>query len=979
MKKLIYIGTILLSSFVFQSVFGQHIVRVSFNDEIILTADEYTGDIQWQISNDNVNWTDIPGANEATYTAIITQVFTYYRTQITALETNCIPHHSESITLEVHETLLWSREDTWGDGGKPQEGDEVIIPENKHIILDENPPALGGLTIHGTLEFDNQDLELTSEWIMVHGTFRIGYEDALFQNEAIITLNDLDMEASQMNMGTRGIMVMGGNLELHGATPDVLWTKINEHAESGSTSLSLLENVAWQVDDEIIIAPTDYYEAGFGASITQRTSITNVNNNLIGLSEGLNAFRWGLLQYPTEGGMSLTPDNLVTPPVPDTSENTTPLVLDERAEVANISRNIVIQSPDDDLWNDEGFGVHTMIMPESVAHVEGVEFRRAGQRARARRYPFHWHMLSYSGTETLEDANGQYLRSSTVNISENRGIVIHGTNGVLVQNNIVYNVRGHGIFLEDAVERRNIIDGNLVMMVRNPNWGDELMQHEVGNGSGSSGFWISNPDNTITNNIVADAQTHGYWLAFPERAFGSSSEVLGESGLPIIPNRILFGVFDNNTAHSNQADGVHLDNPQIDDAGNTDPRPYWSSTDGITTGPPYDALRRFSLSRFKVWKHQSNGSWDRAILSDIYEVVSADNSGRFFAGFGIDGVIERSLVVGTSLNHLMNGTDRPPTADGQFGSNSSTPTAFATYHGDFSIRNNIVINFPISDDLTRSGVFASDDYYLRPIEKSHIKNSGNLIIQSHYGIKQEAFADYLTFASALWDPYGFWGPEDNYIVYDDPFLTHGKTITTIDPGADIIGGVSVEGPFYGFSGFVLNGIGSTPPQNLPYADFMAIHVRRLDPSDLSNEIATWDVTEANSAWALAHMRDFATVPEGIYELTFPGQASPPTDFQMHVENMLEATDTQVIGIEFDGTLPDPFVQIRRNNGWHINETYQQVGSLQEVRDSEGATWWRDTSNDRIWLKIRGGVWQPRDGDNFVDETYQQMVLRITYP
>src|SRR5690606_9237609 len=119
----------------------------------------------------------------------------------------------------------------------------------------------------------------------------------------------------------------------------------------------------------------------------------------------------------------------------------------------NLTRNIVIQAPDDNLWRNQGFGVHIMVMPNSTARLDGVEIRRGGQRGRLRRYPFHWHMLSYAGTETYMDAGGQYIRNSSVNSSANRGIVIHGTNGVIVQNNVLYDIQGHAIFTEDAVER----------------------------------------------------------------------------------------------------------------------------------------------------------------------------------------------------------------------------------------------------------------------------------------------------------------------------------------------------------------------------------------------------------------------------------------------------------------------------------------------------------------------------------------------
>lgn len=941
-------------------------------DTLQLNADEYRGNIQWQFSSDSSSWGDLANEINSTLKVAVIQFPSYYRAKVT--EEGCDDHFSEVVAVDGNlNALLWSDAATWG-GTKPSNGDEVVIPEGQYIILDENPPALGGLTINGTLQFAEQDLELESEWIIVHGTFRIGYESDPFEQSAILTLNDSDTEADNMGMGTRGLLVMGGQLELHGMAPQVIWTKINEHAEAGSTALKLIESVDWNVGDEIVIAPTDYYQAGNRVSVTQKVALTALDNDGLTIADGLNANRWGLLQYPSNSGMSLDEADLAIAP---SSSGETPLVLDERAEVGNLSRNIVIQAPDDDLWNSQGFGVHTMIMPGSSAHVEGVEFRRAGQRGRIRRYPWHWHILSYDGEETLSDATGQYFRKNTINESANRGIVIHGTNGVLVQDNIIFNTRGHGIFTEDAVERRNTIDHNLVLHVRNPEFGDQLMEHEIGS-FGSSGFWIANPDNYVTNNVSADCQTFGYWLAFPTRPFGPNSNVLADDGQLLRPNRLLFGVFDNNTAHSNGNDGLHLDDPQIDDDGNTSPVQYWSTTDGRTDfgTNSFENLKRFELTRFKTWKNLDNGSWDRGVWTDMIEFVSADNCGRFFAGSGAEGVIERGLVVGTSLNFMMNGTGRPAVADFQFFP-SSAPVAFATYHSAFSMRDNILVNFQV-DKYDRAGVFSSDDYYLRPVEKGMIRNTGNLFIESHPGVKLTAADPYFTLASALWDPYGFWGPENNFVVYDDPFLTHGKTIHTLELGTEIAGGVSVTGPFYGFSAFVLHGVGNTPPQGSPDSDLMAIHVDRFDPDDLDNSVASWDVISAQPGWSLNHMRDFATSPDGIYELTFPDETIDPTDFLFEAENMLEETDLQIIGVQFDGDI-DPVVYIQQEKNANNFHVYAMVNSMQEVADSQGETWWQDKVNNRVWIKIRGGRWVENEFDTGFEATINEKMQLLIRP
>lgn len=613
------------------------------------------------------------------------------------------------------------------------------------------------------------------------------------------------------------------------------------------------------------------------------------------------------------------------------------------------------------------------------ARLEGVEIQRGGQRGRLGRYPMHWHMLSYSGTATLPDAQGQYFRKSVVNESRNRGVVIHGTNGLVISGNIIYNIEGHGIFTEDAVERRNVIDSNLVLHVRNPQVPPQnaLKRHEVG-GRGSSGFWISNPDNIVTNNLAADCGTNGFWLPFPAQPWGLCSSVLAEDGLLLNPSRTLFGKFEGNVSHSNGQEGIMLDFVEINNNGDVYPHSYHSTTDGRDEVWPYPTLRRFHLTKYQTWKNGSNGMWDRSLWASNIGVVSADNCGRFFGGAGDLGLISHSLAVGTSLNHLMNNTDRPAQADFSGTYSSSAPAAFATYHSTFDIRNNIAINFPPVANQ-RTGVFATDDYYIRPVEKGQVRNPNNLIINSHPGVRLRAPFNYFSLAGALYDPWGIWGPAGNYVVYDDPYFTYGKTTTPIAPSLAVSGGVSVSGPFYGFQGFVLHGVGNTPPQSQPYYPLMGIHVRRLDPLTMQ-EVAAFTLAPGTQGGALANMRHFATTPDGVYELTFPQEAAAPTNFQMYVENMRDSTDLQLICIQFDGDL-NPSVQMQ--SGGNL-EVYNAVNSLEAVRSSTGRTYWQDKAADRVWIMLRGGSWRywtsnPQTPIPPDDLLYEPTAIRVFQP
>ncbi len=85
----------------------------------------------------------------------------------------------------------WSDPATWPNRKVPVAGDKVTIAQGKEVVLDVSPPALGGLSIDGKLSFaNNADLELTTEWIMLHGELEIGTEARPHTRKATITLTN---------------------------------------------------------------------------------------------------------------------------------------------------------------------------------------------------------------------------------------------------------------------------------------------------------------------------------------------------------------------------------------------------------------------------------------------------------------------------------------------------------------------------------------------------------------------------------------------------------------------------------------------------------------------------------------------------------------------------------------------------------------------------------------------------------------------
>lgn len=842
----------------------------------------------------------------------------------------------------------WSQAESWG-GAVPVEGEDVVIPAGTQIALDTNTPPLGSLSINGSLEFCRQDLALTSDWIMLHGELRIGSEAEPFEQNATITLTGDNPEESVMDMGTRGIMVMGGRLELHGQPPETRFARINQHAEAGTNQLVMELAPDWQIGDEIVIAPTDYYGVGH----TEAFTIAAIEGNQITLSDPLAVARWGRLQYLTSQGMALTPDASVVFPHEDM-----PTVLDERAVVGNLTRNIVIQAPDDALWQEEGFGAHLMIMNlSSEIHVQGVEFSRVGQAGRLGRYPWHWHILSYAadGSE-LGDAQGHYFRNNSVHDSANRCVTIHATNGIVVEGNVCYNISGHGIFFEDGTERRNRVENNLVLRNRGVPVELSIKSNEVnaggrplpqgGGGRGSSGIWATNPDNIVRGNHMADADGFGLWLAFPNAPVGATKNV------PIVPSRLAFGNFDNNIMHSNRLEGVNFDFAEIDDEGTVRGGRYVSTTDGALRYNQHTILD-FEINGLQIWKNRLGAIWSRSVQPHFHGFTVADNEDIAFDGQGIEGEISRSLLIGTSLNHP---TPRP-------NPEAYAPTAFATYHSQFDIHHNVVMEYPLVPGEI-SGMFNTDDYYLRAVDKGQRRNNDNLLIRSHGGYRVPHTAPYFSLAGAVWDPHGIWGAEGNYFVYDEPFFTHNADCDTVAPGTEAVGGVSCSGEYYGIDNFLFNSINAQ--------DLMAIRVTRFDEQFPDQVI---DVFEVGSAPGenFDHMRDFAARENGIFLLEFP-ESELQSDVAIDVNNMSQDSDRFVLGIQFDGTEPAQVFAstffsryLREDYALQADDdfkrTYTALDSRQAVIESDGGTYYQDVENNIVWVHLVGGMNPRFDPEN----------------
>lgn len=74
--------------------------------------------------------------------------------------------------------MRFSDEVTWGGDIPPIEGDFVVVPEGKTLLMDITPPELHTIIVEGTLIFEDvKDLELSVGFLIVNnGRFIAGTE-----------------------------------------------------------------------------------------------------------------------------------------------------------------------------------------------------------------------------------------------------------------------------------------------------------------------------------------------------------------------------------------------------------------------------------------------------------------------------------------------------------------------------------------------------------------------------------------------------------------------------------------------------------------------------------------------------------------------------------------------------------------------------------------------------------------------------------
>lgn len=530
----------------------------------------------------------------------------------------------------------------------------VEIPPGANYYLDRSV-LIDTLTINGQLHCDpalQTPVELKAQTIYVNGIFQCGTQAQPVTGQVRIILRHSNLNP-QTSFGYRGMIVNAhGRMIFTGAKKGTAWLKLSETALPGDNfihldlgldevsvmsalkSTPLFPNLSWKVGDEIAIASTSYnpHEA-------EKFKITSIDRRTgrIGLS--------GVVQYRHLGETELYQ-----------TQYQGPVVLDQRAEVVNLTRSILITAEDyTQVVNDKTdlnsalakrslpilsqtqLGGHVMVHRQGFAAVDSVEFKHMGQAGLMARYPFHWHLVG--------DATGQFIRNSAIHESFQRCITVHQTNNTQVHNNACYNFKGHGYFLEDGNEVGNRITNNIGIRATFPDLDKVLLKSDSPQQTEAQGrfphvsvFWISHPSNIIKYNVAAGSVGTGFWMSFEDVIKDSAGNVLAR------PLTSATQEFNYNTAHSTVT-GFTWDGAAMGSLTNNPRNPKDKNIISAHYEPPVTPIFRGLVA----YKNTLTGIYFRGHSARYENSIVADNGWSFWLAYNQK--VKDTVMIGRSRNH----------------------------------------------------------------------------------------------------------------------------------------------------------------------------------------------------------------------------------------------------------------------------------------------------------------------------------------
>jgi hypothetical protein len=416
-------------------------------------------------------------------------------------------HHAPApvaFSIQSVQDGKWSDPKTWKPARVPGQGDRVLVSRGTRVEYDvKSPDVIRLIQVVGTLQFArDRSTELNVGILTIqhtdacseHGfacefegakagpstpaeqwpSLIVGTPDAPIPEEHTARIRLHFLQGFNQD-DAPAIACCSGRMELHGSPMSRTWVKLGADARPGDTTVTLSEEVTgWRVGDEVIVTAS-HRAQGYGSfrdggrrgqkvPQTEKRTITQIDGRTLTLDRPLANEHLGSGEF--------------------------------RAEVANLSRNVVIESAD-----PAGVRGHTVYHAFSRGGISYARFAHLGKEGVLGRYPIHYHLVG-------DTMRGSGVVGAAIVDSHNRWVTIHGTHFLVVRDCVGYQSVGHGYFMEDGTEVYNLLDRNLAVHAyagrRLPK---QVLPFDPNDGAG---YWWANGRNTLTRNVSTENDEYGY-------------------------------------------------------------------------------------------------------------------------------------------------------------------------------------------------------------------------------------------------------------------------------------------------------------------------------------------------------------------------------------------------------------------------------------------------------------------------------------
>lgn len=309
---------------------------------------------------------------------------------------------------------------------------------------------------------------------------------------------------------------LGGNnsvIKVTGRTMSRTWSLLTESVSTGSSSIRLMHSpldMGWRVGDRIVLSPSGGYSSGTAEGF---------------MIAGFRGYNEILLSKSNSYSASAVTKYAYTVKRRPTNQNEGVALL--AAEVINLSRNVLITGDDfkhvpcDPSLrgpitskgcacnaaigrNHCTVGLHTMMTgSQGLIRVQYARIEKCGQRGIQGKYCLHFHRM--------KACPNCLFKGNAIEFSQQRGIAVHGTHLSVVSENVLNDVRGTSVFIEDGNELYNRVEYNVAICpwaFKDPNKhgctvpGTDDDQADTANNQ--AGIWLISPTNHLIGNRMSN-------------------------------------------------------------------------------------------------------------------------------------------------------------------------------------------------------------------------------------------------------------------------------------------------------------------------------------------------------------------------------------------------------------------------------------------------------------------------------------------